>query len=173
MGVPSRWESDLFINGTLIPKAITLPTNSVSDANIPTAAGIQANKITRHESINIQAAASGSAVVASTTLAHIVKGATGTIIGFQVATTTVATGGDRTVNVDLQKSTGGGAFATVLTAPALLNSSSTVRTAVAATISSNGLVTGDILEIIVTVAGAAGAQAAGLIVTLTIEETYQ
>ena len=103
---------------------------------------------------------------------RIVKGATGTIRAIQAAITeTIATGADRTVTLDLQKSTGGGAFATVLSSTIVFNNGSTLYTVSTGTISSNAVQAGDILVLTVTVAGSAGNQALGLVVSVTLAET--
>lgn len=112
------------------------------------------------------------AVVAATYGARTVKGATGTIRGFRAAIFgTIATGSDRTVTVDLQKSTGGGAFASVLSATLNFANTSTLYTVATASIGTTGVQAGDILEVLVTVAGSAGNQAKGLIVDLDLAET--
>ena len=84
--------------------------------------------------------------------------------------TVQATGVDRTVNVDLQKSTSGGAFASITTTDIEIDDSTTIRTAVASTLSNTSLSDGDILRAVVTVAGSADAQATGLMITLTLRE---
>ncbi len=113
----------------------------------------------------------GSAVVAETRDIHILKGTAATISAIQAAITgLIATGGDRTVDVDLQKSTGAAAFATILSSTIHFTNGSVLRTVSAGTLSSASLVAGDILRIIITVAGAAGNQAQGLMVTVTLTE---
>jgi hypothetical protein len=173
MAVASRHEGDFYVNGNISCLTLTPPASSITNNSIVANAQIAASKTVRHESLNLEIAAPGTAITAATKLAHIVRGATGTLVGIQAAITTVATGADRTITVDLLKSSGGGAFATVLSSTIGFTNVSAVRTAVSGILSSAGLVAGDILEIVVTVAGAAGAQAAGLLVTLTFEETYQ
>ena len=115
--------------------------------------------------------ASGSAVTAITRLLHI-SAVTGAVIGLKAAVMTAATGADRTVTVDLHKSTGGGAFATVLTTTILLNNASVARVAQNAVVNATliSLVAGDILEVVVTVAGSANDQAKGLVISAVIDE---
>ncbi len=136
---------------------------------------LDASKHIRHESINKMLFGRSTTVIAATEDIHIVRGATGTLVGFEASINgAIATGADRTITVDLHKSTGGAAFATVLSSTIGFTNVSTLRTAVAAVINaaSAALVDGDQLAIIVTVAGAASAQATGLSVTLTYTETY-
>ena len=60
-------------------------------------------------------------VVAATEYLRVVFGATGVVIAMEAAITeAVATGPDRTVTVDLLKSSGGGAFASILAAPLVI-----------------------------------------------------
>lgn len=165
------FNNDLHVNGTLSCKAFSAPAGAITDAMVSAAAGIQATKL-EHQFPLPYEQLPASAVVAETRDIHIVHGATGSVVSFRAAITgTIATGADRTVNVDLQKSTGAGAFATILTGTILFNNGSALRTVASATISATTLVAGDILRVVVTVAGAAGNQALGLIVTATIRES--
>ena len=142
----------------------------IRNDDVATGAGIAAAKVEHQQSIDRQLYAEGAAVVAlASELLHISQ-AGGTLVGFEGIITTQATGADRTVNVDLQKSTGAGAFASITTTDIEIDNTTAVRTAVAAVLSSTGLVDGDILRAVVTVAGSAGAQAAGLMITLTLRE---
>lgn len=151
--------------------ATSLPASSVGNAQIPAGAGIDYTKVNHLFTVDRQLFEPATAIAAKTELLKIVRGAAGVVVAFQAAIATNPTGADRTVSVDLQKSTGGGAFATILTAPIQFTDVSVDRTAVAAVISNTALVAGDILQAVVTVAGVAGAQAAGLVVSLTQAET--
>ena len=143
----------------------------LTDDDISANASIDAGKVGQQFAIDRQLFAEGAAITAlASELLHIVHGETGVIAGFEAIITTVATGADRTANIDLQKSTGGGAFATILTGTILFNDSSTARTVVPAVLSNAAVVDGDILRAVVAVAGSADAQAAGLAVTLSLEE---
>lgn len=173
MAVASRLEGDHYVNGNLSSKTFTAPSGSITNDSIQASAGISASKTVRHESINVELFGPAVSVAAVTKWLHIVRGATGTIVAFEAAIAVAADDVSRTIDVDLHKSTGGGSFASVLSASADFTNSSTVRVPVAATISSAGLVDGDILAVVVAVAGGSGNQATGLTVTLTIEETYQ
>jgi hypothetical protein len=112
-----------------------------------------------------------STITAATAYIHAIKGTSGTIRNVRARIEeAVATGADRTVTIDVQKSTGGGAYATVLSATIVFNNVSSLRTFSAATISSSSLTADDVLKITVAVAGAAGAQATGLIVEVIVSE---
>lgn len=103
----------------------------------------------------------------------LIARAGGTLLGFEAAITgTIATGADRTVTVDLKRSTGAGALATVLSATIGFTNGSTLLSLSAATISTTFVADGDVFIAVVTVAGAAGAQAIGLAITLTWREGY-
>ncbi len=74
----------------------------------------------------------------------------------------------------MKKSTGAGAFATVLASTLVFTNASVLRTAVAATLGATlTYVVGDIFQLYVTVAGAAGNQALGLAVDLFLAENPQ
>jgi hypothetical protein len=110
-------------------------------------------------------------VVAAAEYLRVIFGATGVVIAMEAAITeTIATGPDRTVTVDLLKSSGGGAFTSILAAPLTFNSTSTLRALASAAFSNPALADGDILKLTVAVAGAAGAQAQGLVCSVTIRE---
>lgn len=152
---------------------IDVPSGGITNTMIKAAAGINASKIVRHQSINTELFGPATSVTALTKDIHIVRGSTGTLVGFQATINgAIATDVSRTITVDLHKSTGGGAFATVLSSTIDFTNASVLRTAVSAVLSSTSLVAGDMLRIIVTVAGGSGSQATGLLTVLTMEETY-
>lgn len=167
----STFLTDLYISGTLVPAALRLPAGSVTDAAIEAAAGIAATKL-EHEIRRTLEVEPATAIAAVSKLSHVAKAA-GTIAAVRALVVTKATGADRTVNVDLQKSTGGGAFATVLSATIAFNNGSTNLAVVSATLASAAYVAGDVFKWIVTVAGSAGAQAAGLLAEAIFREESQ
>lgn len=141
------------------------------DANIGSAAAIKSAK---HESVmNLPHSQTGT-VVAATEYLRSIRQANATVLAIEATITeTIATGADRTVTIDLQKSTGAAAFATILSASIVFTNLSTLRTLTTGTIANGALVDGDHLRLVVTVAGAAGAQALGLLVTVTLREDPQ
>ena len=172
----NRTEGSLHVAGQLSCQTFTPPAGSVVNASI--AAGSAGSYIERSKGVQGHAITNElfgptTAVTAVTRWWHTVRGATGTVVSVEAAIAVVATGADRTITVDLHKSTGAGAFATILSATAGFTNASAVRTPVAGTISTASLVDGDILAIVVTVAGAAGNQATGLTVTVNIGEDPQ
>jgi hypothetical protein len=152
---------------------VDVPASGITNYMIAASPPIDANKLYRHQSIDRELFGPAVTVAALTTDVHIVRGTAGTLVGFQAAICgTIATGADRTITVDLQKSTGAGAYSTVLSGTIGFTNASVLRTAVSGTFSNTSLVAGDILRVIVTVAGSASAQALGLVATLTYAEQY-
>lgn len=147
---------------------VSLPANSVDENTMKTAALLPAAKlVTRFAKDHRQV--TGTAVTAKTEHVHIAKYVG--IVKSVEASIDAAITGDNTVVIDVKKSTGGAAFATILSSTLTINSSTAVRTATAATIDAtkDDYVAGDIFEVIVTVAGT-GTQAQGLNVTIFFEE---
>jgi len=151
-------------------KNFTPPPGCIADAAVAPAADVNDTKLRhRYQPVVSQT----GTVVADTRYLRIAQAA-GTVLAVEAAITeTIATGADRQVVVDLQKSTGGAAFATVLTAPITFTNASALRTVVTAAISTPGLLDNDILRLVITVAGVAGAQALGLIANVVIAEQAQ
>lgn len=163
---------DIALHGTFEATSQKYPAGSIGNDAISSATSdmIAADKVIHQFPLNAELAESSTAVANITKLIHTVNGATATIVGIEATVVTVATGADRTISVDLKKSTAGGAFATVLSATCDFTDASTALTPVAGTVSSASLVQSDLLELVVTVAGAAGNQAKGLLVTVFLRE---
>lgn len=176
MAETTRIPGNLHVAGQLSSQTQSYPAGSVTNTAIAAGATgtyIDRTKVYHQYTIDAELFGPLVSVAALTKWLHIVRGAAGTIVAIEAAIAVVATGADRTITVDLHKSTGAGAFATVLSATIGFTNASAVRTPVAGTLSSSTLVDGDILEVIVTVAGSAGNQATGLTVTLTLAEEPQ
>ncbi len=95
------------------------------------------------------------------------------LASFKVFNSTAPTG-DRSFTVDLQKSTGGGAFATILSAVITRNSSDTDRTTETATISNAALIAGDVLRVVVAyTAGTTGTVPLGVAAQIMVEQNGQ
>jgi Concanavalin A-like lectin/glucanases superfamily len=147
---------------------ITPPVITVATSVIPPAVNEMA--VTYHFPIAVELFGPTTTIAGLTKLLHTVNGATATIVHAEAIITVQATGGDRTINVDIQKSTGGGAFATIMSATIAITNATTIRVPVSGTFSNTSLVDGDILQAVVTVAGSAGAQAQGLLLNLWLRE---
>lgn len=145
--------------------AVTLPANAVPlGGGVPSGLLPAANSISRFERGRQLFHPTESVIALTTTFPRAY--AAETLIEFAAWIEVVATGADRTITVDLQKSTGAGAYATILSATIGFTNVSAVRTMVVGTFSNTALVAGNILRTVVTVAGAAGAQATGLSVSI-------
>lgn len=152
---------------------IDMPSGGITNSMISTSAAVDASKIVSAKAASYQLFAAASTVTALTVEGPIIMGATGGMIKFYATINgTIATGGDRTVTVDLQRSTSGGTFSTMLSSTIGFTSASALRTPAAAVFSTTALAVGDQLRIVVTVAGAAGNQALGLSCSLSYYETY-
>jgi len=171
MAQASQFYGDvIFQGGVAFAGTVTLPNSVVSNAQVAAAANIASSKVLHRFSRSKQLYAPGTTIVSlASELLHLARKG-GEVVGFEAIITTQATGGDRTVSVDLQKSTAGGAFATILSSPISLTNATVIRTAVAGVISSAAFVDGDIFQAVISVAGAAGAQAAGLLITADFDQ---
>jgi len=152
--------------------SIKLPSGAVSNASIQANAAIDASKLV-HVIAKQYQQGTASAVVADTQFCHIVNGSTCTLAYVKATVDTVATGADRTVSVDLQKRTGSGSWASVLTSTITFNSASTAGTIVSGSIATSTLAQDDYLKWVVTVAGSAGNQAIGVLAEAFFQEAAQ
>lgn len=168
MASPSRHEGDHhFVGSVAFLSSVNLPDATVDDDAIESGANIAYSKT--QTLFPLRHTQTGT-VVAASEIVHVAHG-DGALLSVEAVVSTVATGADRTVTVDVQKSTAGGAFATLLTTTIVLDDDSVVRVPEAGVVSGTPtFIDGDILSIIVTVAGSAGAQAAGLCVTAMVYE---
>lgn len=156
--------SDTFIAGSLSARAFTAPSGSITDDSIQGNAGIQASKLQQQHAIRYSQKA-GTAVVSETTVIHLARAA-GDVIAVEALCVTPPTSSD-TITIDLQDSTGGGAYATILTAPLVLNSSTVARTIVSASVATAAYADNDSLELIIT---ASGTSCQGLAIVVTVTE---
>ena len=161
-------DADLHVRGTLSSNTLTIPDATVVDADVNAAADITATKVNHRQAISYRQSG-GSDVAADDQLVYIVEGTDGTIASIEAVCESVPTGGDKACQVDLKKSTGGGALATVLTGTVDFSSSDTDLVAKTGTISSASLTDGDVLQVVITVSGSTGSQADGLGVVVMID----
>ena len=174
MALPIQVPGDMNVQGTLsVGLALNLPDGAIGDAEIAASAGIQASKLQCHFRFKDELFAAATTVAAIASKYVFTAPAAGTLRSAQaVVSGAIATGSDRTITLDLQKSTGGGGFATVLSVTFGFTHSSTLLVPVAGTIASPNYVAGDSFQWVVSVAGSAGAQATGLGVTLAVQEAF-
>jgi hypothetical protein len=171
MASPSVMKGDFHFPDRVTFTDIGLPDSSVDASMIEASAGIEASKCEQERVIRYTQV-TGTAVVANAGEGlHIVTGATGDVISIEaVVTGAIATGADRTVTIDLKKSTGGAAYASILTSTIVLDNTNTLRVLEAGAITGGTLVDGDSLLLTVAVAGASGNQAQGLLVVVRLRE---
>lgn len=162
-------DGDLRVNGTLTCKTLVVPAGTVTNAGILQGAGIEATKVVHQFPLVVELFGPATTVAAVSRVIHIARGI-GQIVSMQAIVQTKATGNDRTVAVDLKKGDDSTPYATVLSATADFDDGSTNRQPVDGTISDDDYVAGDSLELVVAVAGVAGAQAVGLTVVVWLRE---
>ena len=170
MAEPSRIVGEQhFVDAVSFLDTMNIPTGTVVNASVSPSAGIAATK-TVHQFPLSHTQNDGSDVTTQTELIHIAYGA-GTVVAVE-AVCDQAPDGDETITIDLLASSGGGAFATMLTAAIVLDSGNTDRVAEAGTVSgSNTYADGDILEITVVDGAGTGNQGQGLCVTVWVRES--
>lgn len=169
---PMRIPGDVLIGGNLQANTMTLATSSITDANVASAAAISYLKVT-HMLLASYAQDSGADVATKTNVIYASRAASGAVVfDIAVAIDTAPTGGDKAYTVDVKKSTGGGAFSSILTGVVTVNSSSTTRSVVVASITGTTctLAQGDILNVVVTTSGSTGSQGQGVRVMARVAE---
>lgn len=161
---------DLLVGGNLSCKTLGVTSASINDAMVAVSASIAATKLKHRRSIQVELAEQATAVAAIQKLLAKITGTTATLVSVSAEVVVVATGADRTITVDLHKASAGGSFSTILSATIGFTNGSTLLTAVSGSFSSTALVAGDSLKATVAVAGAAGNQAKGLLLSLIYDE---
>jgi hypothetical protein len=160
--------------------SLTLPANSVGNAQIPAVAGVSASKIAnfpvaKDYSQSPGATGSGTAIVADSKDVHVggpnATGGGGIIDGIQMAITGALPQSTATVTVDVQKASAGGtSYATILSATVVFSTSSAAAgTVVQASLATTTYTAGDKFRVIVTLGGS-GTQGQGLLVGLRLRE---
>lgn len=163
------FENGITVKGAAVfTGTLKAPAASITNANIESAAGIAASKVI-HRFPLTYSQADGSAV-ADATVTLYVAAAAGTIKSVEVGLGGAAAAGDSTVNVDILKSTGGGAFASVLDSAITVDVNTTIRTSEVGTVSSGSYADGDILQVDVDATVGTGTLPQGIVVTVICEE---
>lgn len=163
-------QSDLLILGQFSCNTLNAPAGCISDAQIAVGTPIQATK-TVHQFSHCAAQPDGVNVAAVTQLLHVARaGSTGgAVLEFDVAVTTPPTGAMQ-FTVDLQRSTAGGAFASILTGVVTITAANTARQTVQAALATTAYLAGDQFQIVVTPSGGSGTQAQGMAASLWLRE---
>lgn len=112
---------------------------------------------------------STSTTVTATDFPLFIARSAGVLISFEAVITGTIAVAPATCTIDLQRSTGGGAYATVLSGTITFSSADTARVLKTATISTTAVADGDHYIAVVTVVGG-GTQNIGLMITLTHRE---
>lgn len=163
MAIPDIRSGDVNFTGTVRHTGTLVPSaGCVADSHVSASADIGVAK-QRHR-IKVCYSQSGTPV-AATAPVYVCRVSTATIVSVKMGQ--VAKNSSGSATVDVKKSTGGGALATVLSATMVNNSSDTDLTAEAGTISSSSLVSGDLLAVVVTISTPNGT---GLWVEIEVEE---
>lgn len=94
----------------------------------------------------------------------------GTIRSIEAVILTTLPTGDRTVSVDLKRSTSAGALASILSAAISLSSANTLRVPAAGTINTSAVQDNDFWQVVLTLGGTTGNYPVDLLITVEWEE---
>ena len=160
MGNENTIDGNVNVRGTLVARALAVTSAFVTNDNVTANAAIDPLKL-RHQHTGLLAQLHGQAATAERRAIRLVRGA-GRIVSVR-ACLSVACSGNATINL-LKNGT------SVLTAALVLNNLNTPFTAVDATVSTDTLVAGDVLEAQVTINAGTGVLGQGLLVTAITHE---
>lgn len=166
MAIVQTTNGDVFIAGNLSARTMSIPADTIDDADIKAAADIAATKL-EHQHQKGYAQESDTAAAAEDRVVHAVYGTAGTVVAFEVGVV-VACIGDATITVDLHKN-----GASILTAAVVLDSGDAAYALVAGTIDTAALVDGDVLEVVITVNAGTGTLGKGVFASVIIREDAQ
>jgi len=167
----STIDGNVLVKGSLsVQGNLYAPAESINNDHISSNANkrIAATKVVHQFPVARQLFGPATTITAITETLYTALGAA-EVVAVNAVIETAATGADRTVSIDIQRSSGG-SFTTILSAPISLDDSSDVRTAIGAAITDADLAAGDTLQAVVTVAGSDAAQALGLLITVHLRE---
>ena len=165
MAVPSRIESDIYVNGNVGAKTMSIPSGTVDNDDVASDAALAATKlIQRHsktyaEDVDVTATAKDVPM-------HVVRGATGTVVAFE-AGSAVLCDENATITVDLKKN---GSTNSLLSAAIVLDNDNTAYTVEAGTIATAGLVDGDVVRAVIAVAAGTGTVGLGVFTNVLLDE---
>lgn len=160
------FSGDVNVRGKLTCKESVAPDNSVGNDAIKEV--LLAENI-QHQFPLRYAQSDGSDVVADTVILHVFRSA-GSLVSVEAVAESVPAGGDKQVTIDIQKSSGGGSWSTVLTSVITIDSGETNKVPVTGTLASASFADGDIMRLVAAVSGSTGTQAQGLCVTAFVKE---
>jgi len=171
MPSPTLINGDVIVAGRLSPSALDVPPNSLNDSSWSTSPSnrLTANKIIQQFPRSHSQAAATDATT-ETRIIHVAKGA-GTVAQCAAAVLVAPATGNKQITIDLQKSTGGAAFATMLNAPVTIAAAQAALTQYQATLAPTPTyAAGDILAVVITASGSTGTQAQGAIAEAVLQE---
>jgi hypothetical protein len=163
MATPSRHEGDLHVNGHLTMRTGALPAGTVTDAMVNASAGIGVEK-QEHQYEKSYADESGTTVTAKEFVLHIVHGTSGEVLAFKGGNV-VAPQTTEVWEIDLHKN-----GTTILDTNIVLNSSATSYEIISGIVGTTALVTGDVLEAIISETTGTGTAPAGVFVEVILKE---
>ena len=159
-----------FAGNVVFTKAggVSLPAGVISDADVPAGANINDTKL-NHRHIMYLGQDVGTAATSQARCQHIYKA--GSVLSVMASAVSAAAGGDYKTTMDVLKSTGGGAFVSILSAPYDLDSSKTSLVTYYPAISGvQTVAAGDLIKLNIAVSGSTGSQAQGTALTLVCSE---
>lgn len=162
---PNQFTGDVVIDGTLVPKRITMPVGSVPATAIPAAANVEASKLEQQLRPPYRQGSAATAADAREVI-HVAKG-DGSLFDLKAGLVD-ANVGDSEVDVDLLKN-----GVSILTAPITLDSGDADYALVAAAIATAAYVAGDVFEISVDATVGTGTLGKGLFAVPTFREKAQ
>ena len=162
-----RIEGDMYVTGNVSAGSITPSAGTIADAAVSGSAAIQQSKL-QHQHRQRYAQAFGTAAITETKSLHMVYGATGSVLAFRAAVNGLVCSGAATITIDLKKN-----GVSVLAAVITIDNTKTLRQIVAASISSAALVTGDVLDVVITATAGGGTLGQGLCIEAIIAEAAQ
>ena len=144
----SNVDGDLHVKGSLTANKFTPPASSIGDDAVKAAAKLAASKLEhQHRQVHAQP---NTTATAETRPLHVCYGATGKIKDFRAGSIAPCTG-NATITVDLKKN-----GTSVLCGPITLDNANTARVAEAGTVTTDTMVVGDLLEVVITVNAGTG-----------------
>lgn len=167
MAQAADFQGDVNIRGTLSCTTLSVPAGTIENDDVAASAAISASKL--QSCFNLQHSQTGTVAAVAGVYLRTCRG-TGQIVAIEAALEETIPSGDRTVTIDLQLGNAGAAFATVLSAPIVLDSANVLRTSEVGAISSATTADNDRLRLVITIAGSTGTNPAGLNVTVTYRE---
>jgi hypothetical protein len=168
----SRLEGNVYVNGNLSAASVTIPPAAIKANHIEGNAGIEATKVVHQIPCHYRQV-EGADVVSQSAPVHIAAAAA-TVVAVKVLTVTAPNGGNKLFTVDVKKSTGGGAYATILTGVITVDDAATDRQVLSGTLSGTPtLVAGDSLQVVIAASGSTGTQGQGVLVEVIVRENPQ